>query len=312
MHTLRPATLGEDVAAVARLISTFESEPVSVEQVREWFEYLPEGRVSRRVVAEDDESGAVIGYSSVVREPWFPPDEYYVWLVVAEPFRGEGVGSALYADMEAFLREQSAKSLISEVRDNDPASLAFAEKRGYAINRHLFESVLDLATFNEQPFTKKLDALRKSGLRFFTLAQTADLPDNHRKLYELNRDTALDIPGVSEFMSFEEFEARVFGGEWFEPAGQIVAADGDHWVGMAAVRLYPESRGGYNLMTGVVKPYRGRGIAQALKLLAIRYARAAGMETLRTNNDSANAPMLAINHKLGYQPQPGKYLLKFE
>ena len=27
------------------------------------------------------------------------------------------------------------------------------------------------------------------------------------------------------------------------------------------------------------------------------------------DNDAQNAPMLAINRKLGYQPQPGKYLL---
>ncbi len=44
-------------------------------------------------------------------------------------------------------------------------------------------------------------------------------------------------------------------------------------------------------------------------LAAIRYAQAQGAHTIRTNNDSLNAPMLAINEKLGYGPQPGKYLL---
>ncbi len=65
-------------------------------------------------------------------------------------------------------------------------------------------------------------------------------------------------------------------------------------------------------MTGVVASYRGRKIALALKLLAIRYAWSHGAKTIRTHNDSLNAPMLAINRKLGYQPQSGKYRLRKE
>jgi GNAT superfamily N-acetyltransferase len=58
-------------------------------------------------------------------------------------------------------------------------------------------------------------------------------------------------------------------------------------------------------MTGVLREYRGRDIALALKLRAIQVARAREMRTMWTNNDSENAPMLAINRKLGYQPEPG-------
>jgi glutathionyl-hydroquinone reductase len=32
-------------------------------------------------------------------------------------------------------------------------------------------------------------------------------------------------------------------------------------------------------------------------------------ELMRTSNDSQNAPMLAINQQLGYQPQAGRYRL---
>ena len=57
--------------------------------------------------------------------------------------------------------------------------------------------------------------------------------------------------------------------------------------------------------TGVFKEYRGRKIALALKLLATRYARLLGATFIRTNNDSQNAPILAINKKMGYTPEPG-------
>jgi hypothetical protein len=57
--------------------------------------------------------------------------------------------------------------------------------------------------------------------------------------------------------------------------------------------------------TGVLKVNRGRHIGRALKLLTIRYARACGAAYIRTNNASHNAPILAVNRSLGYQPQPG-------
>jgi predicted GNAT superfamily acetyltransferase len=92
---------------------------------------------------------------------------------------------------------------------------------------------------------------------------------------------------------------------WFRPDGQILAADGDKYVGLSAVGYFKDSNSAYNLMTGVMPEYRGRKIALALKLLSIRAAKSWGVDTIRTNNDSQNAPMLAINHKLGYVPQPG-------
>ncbi len=115
-------------------------------------------------------------------------------------------------------------------------------------------------------------------------------------------------------MTYDEFVENVIGASWFRPEGQIFASDGDpakstEWIGLAGVRLLPEKRGAYNLMTGVLRSYRGRKIAQALKLLAIRYAKAQGAIYIRTTNDSLNVPMLAINDKLGYQRQPGKFIL---
>jgi hypothetical protein len=43
--------------------------------------------------------------------------------------------------------------------------------------------------------------------------------------------------------------------------------------------------------------------------LTIRYAKARGADAIVTNNDSQNAPMLAINRRLSYVPRPGIYRL---
>jgi RimJ/RimL family protein N-acetyltransferase len=80
-------------------------------------------------------------------------------------------------------------------------------------------------------------------------------------------------------------------------------------VGLAAVGFIEHTNRANNLITGVDRAYRGRMIALALKLLTIQYAKERGAEAIVTNNDSQNAPMLAVNRKLGYVPRPGIFRL---
>ncbi len=56
-------------------------------------------------------------------------------------------------------------------------------------------------------------------------------------------------------------------------------------------------------LTGVLPAWRGRGVAVALKVDALRRAREAGYLRVTTDNDERNAAMLAINARLGFEPQ---------
>lgn len=51
--------------------------------------------------------------------------------------------------------------------------------------------------------------------------------------------------------------------------------------------------------TGVLRSYRQRGLATALKVRTIEYAKANGYQAIRTGNEENN-PMLALNKKLGF------------
>ena len=64
--------------------------------------------------------------------------------------------------------------------------------------------------------------------------------------------------------------------------------------------------------TSVARGSRGRGIAVALKHLAIRAAIRRGAPALWTSNDSRNAAMLRVNAKLGFEDTPGVYYLRCE
>ena len=57
-------------------------------------------------------------------------------------------------------------------------------------------------------------------------------------------------------------------------------------------------------LTGVLREYRKKGVALALKLRSLELAQAMGAPRVSTWNESNNKGMLAINEKLGYQKEP--------
>lgn len=306
IRTARPES---DFPRIVDLVNLYERLPISLTQFHKWDEFLPPGRTCRRMVAVNNQD-QVAGYSQTSHETWYPPGHFYIWVITDPNLRGQGLGSVLFEEAQVFLREQGAVSQESEVRDDDPVSLKFAEKRGFEFQRHKFGSILDITMFDEKPYLEILHKLEMEGVRFFSLADMGDTMDARRKQYEVNYETVLDIPGAKQdWFSFEQFVELVCHSDWYRPEGQFAASIGETWVGLSAVQLLPEEKAAYNLMTGVRKPYRGRKIAQALKFLAIRYARENGARFFRTDNDSLNESILAINRKLGYKPEPGKYVL---
>ena len=307
MVTFRPLNLETDAARYAELRGIISPKPITVQQIREWEEHFPRDGIRQRVVALD-ENGVVVGYNNAAHVPYMLPNSFWIEVVVAPNCRRQGIGARLYDGALVFARAQGATRLECEVRDHEPAWLKFAQARGFQIDRHTFDSTLDLATFEEARFAGVIEAVEQQGIRFFTLADAGNTEENQRKLYELDKRNSLDIPGSEgTFPRFEDFRKFVFESSWFRADGQILAADGERWVGLGAVGYFANTNSTCNMHTGVLKEYRGRKIALALKLLAIRYSRACGAVLLRTDNDLQNAPILAINRKLGYKPEPGLY-----
>ncbi|MEM5775330.1 MAG: hypothetical protein AAGU05_10040, partial [Anaerolineaceae bacterium] len=111
---------------------------------------------------------------------------------------------------------------------------------------------------------------------------------------------------------FQDFEHRVCEAAWFNPAGQMVVIDtntGD-WAAMSAITRFAGRDYAYNLFTGVDKRYRRRKLAQAVKVIALRYARdVLGAHIVRTHHDAKNEPILAIDNKFGYTILPGEFVM---
>ncbi|MEF2965505.1 GNAT family N-acetyltransferase [Paenibacillus sp. M1] len=314
--------MGQDdsFAPVADLLNTIRTEPTTSELLREEEEQVPPGKLHYNEAGElagwdrpkwlaEDGKGNIVGFAMVSRAPWTEPGLMEFTLVIRPEVRGSGAGTALYDVTLQWAEEVKASRLITLIRDQDESSVAFANRRGYTAERHIFESVLDLSAFDGGgALFDSIGSAEQAGISFTTLADEPG-EESERKLYELYKATEPDIPGYSgDYPWFEEWRKWTIGRAGVRPELVRIARDGDRFIGVATLLQNEQTGAMYHEYTGVLREYRCRRIALALKLLAVRRAMASGVPYLRTNNDSMNVPMLRINRDLiGFRAEPGMF-----
>jgi GNAT superfamily N-acetyltransferase len=178
---LRPAEPQKDFPRMAELMNLTEPEPITVEEMVGWLRDAPKERIQQRMVALD-EQGQLVGFSNTGRNPWMTPGRFWIEVVTDPAVSQRGVGSQLYADGVQFARDHGATLLEAEVRDHLPDALHFAQQRGFQLDRHIFESTLDLATFDEERFAGVIESVEASGIRFFSLADLGNTEEAQRSM----------------------------------------------------------------------------------------------------------------------------------
>ncbi len=230
----------------------------------------------------------------------------FVWVAVCESDRQQGIGRALMNEALALGIERAAAELTSRVSDTDAAGLAFCAAFDFQPYLHMVNLDLDLQAWDESEFVALLERATATGLAFKTYAECGDSAAHRERLYTLNKTLSATIPRdqPQPFIDFERYVNDRLLPDTFPHEGIFLAVDGDDWIGMSQVSL--PARDAFSQMTGVLPAYRGRGIGQALKLLSIRFAKQNGQRSLKTFNDATNAPMIAVNEKLGFR-QRGRF-----
>jgi RimJ/RimL family protein N-acetyltransferase len=300
-----------DFERIAALLSAFETEPTSPASLLRWYQRELAQGLRMRVARVT--GGQVAGFHCLYRrgDPALANRDLY--LIVAPQYRGKGLGRRLFDDLLLNATEMGAARLFASVRDTDASSLRFAESRGFTIRAHGIEMELDLSSFDGGRFAPLIALLHAQGFHFTDMAELGDGEDTRRRLYQLNDSTAATTPGSvgdHPWNSFEDFNNRVCQSEWYRPEGQMVVIDmhTGAWAGMSAITRFEGADHAYNLFTGVDPAYRGRGLGQAVKVMALNYAaRSLGVRQVCTNHNALNEPMLAIDRKLGYVQIPGTY-----
>jgi RNA polymerase sigma factor (sigma-70 family) len=258
----------------------------------------------RQYLAEHAETGQLIGYGSIEQTIFLP--KYRLFLFVAPEWLRAGVGDLLLDRLEDEMRAAGAICVWHRNYARLTELLDFLNRRGYAETRRVWDLRLNVADFDPAPFQPLLERLSARGITFtnFAAERARDEASLHR-LHEFLNAVKADDPQRQPFIPVP-FEAVV---RWFEksfvlPDACFIAKLGAEYIGFTDLNhIEPTPNGIMHGFTGVARAQRRQGIATALKVHAIEYARQHGDQTVRAFNLPAHQPMLALNEKLGFRRQ---------
>lgn len=217
----------------------------------------------------------------------------FAGIAVHPAHRGEGIGSALWDCLSAHLDGIGARRIVVHSRADDDTK-AFVAKRGFSLEATETSSAVD-------PRAVTPPSPPPPGIDVLALSTFAEDPE---PVFRADYQSFLDEPGPSDTSGLT-YEAwlRLF---WDNPdcdreLSTVVLAAGSP-VGVSILNSDRATGRAVNGGTGVMPAFRGRGLGLLLKQHSLARAAAAGITRVITQNDATNAPMLAINARLGYEP----------
>ncbi|WFE67368.1 GNAT family N-acetyltransferase [Micromonospora sp. WMMD714] len=238
-------------------------------------------------VAEAD--GQIVGWASAYRNTETSvPDFGEVSLLHVHPeHRGRGTGTALLAAALAHLESLRIRRVRTWVRTD---SLSYARRHGFTPSRELRYSALDLRPAPPLPEPP-------AGVRLLPLTGL-----DPYQIYLLDVAAAAGEPGdvPVDATSYAYWRFASWENPGLDRAASTVAETDGALVALSLVKRDGDRM--WSDFTATRPEYRGRGLARLTKQTALHRAAGNGVRTAYTSNDEANAPMLAVNERLGYRP----------
>jgi GNAT superfamily N-acetyltransferase len=232
---------------------------------------------------------------------------------VAPEYRRQGIGTRLADEVERFAAANRVRWVEAEVRErNLPVALSFAGRRGYIELERYRSSIQTPSMVDLSGLEDLRSRLERDGIEIVAFP-AIDSPRARDELYRATLPIWRDMPHEPH-VDWEDPSPDAFRRGTFERpsvllGGYFVARDGERIVGLSYLVRRPDGDAEVG-DTGVLREYRRRGIARALKMMVTRYATEHGIKRVHTGNRSDNAGMLAINRELGFVP--GEQIVIFE
>ena len=289
--------------------ANYPENPLSVEEVRHDDATWNHAKYFRQRVVAEDAGGNVVGTGELTHHTSrFHPQKYWLDIYVDPAVQRRGHGSALYEHLMSILRERDAIETRTAAQETKPDVIAWLERRGFREVRRTWESRLEVGAFDSAAFAEAEPRAAAAGITLTTIGAELerDREGALRKAYDVHMAVSADVPGDEPFTPRDYDDWIKFAEEpTFLPDGYLIAKSGDEWVGESCLwknlTLPDVLQQG---ITGVVREHRGKGVAMALKVRGLHYARAKGYREIRTFNDSLNRPMLRINEAMGFVKRP--------
>ncbi|HLO98641.1 MAG TPA: GNAT family N-acetyltransferase [Fimbriimonas sp.] len=305
--TIRPWDLN-DVEGIVRVYNEFAPmHPLTVAIFMRELETL-EPRF-QNIIFVAEEQAEIVGVALMsCSASSYHPQRFLLDLGVSNAHRSKGIGTALYETTVNHLKTLDVLSISIQVGEENQSGLKFATKRGYVEQKRDFVSILDLSTFDPPTFSAKEQTVEIRSL------QETDSPEVRRQWYELWSRVRHDVPRSEPAtpLSFEFFEEQIVNEPDLVHSATLFAFVDSKMVGFTAgfhdvgANLFEQ------WLTGVDREFRGKHIALSLKVTQATEAKRLGIASVKTDNDTRNAPMLAVNDRLGFVRQPAVLSMKKE
>jgi GNAT superfamily N-acetyltransferase len=291
------ALRGDDLPQLTRLWRELRPDTVHSERgLRHLIGAFPERAQAAHWVAGGGHG--VVAWCFAHRRWWRAGSNAYVWIGVLPEARGRGLGGKLWELAERHVSELGAERVNADAV-GDADGERFLEQRGFSHARTVVISAVDPRSVDLGELAARQAQAEADGYRLLSYAE-AELP----ALYGLDMEASDDAPGedLPHELTFEDWKRDLIEQPDLTHEGSLVVAAGDATVAYCALSVDREGRRGRNEGTGTARAHRGRGLATLAKLAQLRWAAGQGIERIITDNDAQNAPMLAINRRLGYTP----------
>jgi len=258
----------------------------------------------RHYVVENAGAKQIIAYGAVEQTIYLPR---YRLLLLSDPqWLKRGAGDLLLDRLMADLREAQAITVSCRQYASEREVVSLLESRGFAETARVLDLRLKVVDADVSALAPLSRRLGDEGISISTFAEERVRdPRCVEKLYEFTTLLTQDDPARGPFVppAYNAREALM----WMEmkyvlPDAYFIAKRGDEYVGVSDVNLFEAVPGGLTQgFTGVKREYRRRGLATALKLFGIDYARSHGYEIVQTRNKPEQEAIRALNEKLGFE-----------
>ncbi|HXH61606.1 MAG TPA: GNAT family N-acetyltransferase, partial [Fimbriimonadaceae bacterium] len=264
-----------------------------------------------RVIAEQDD--VVVGYGRTCLIAPNARRSFASEVIVHPKAQRQGIGRAVFKEIERYARENGAQCTTLVVFDRIADTKPAIERLGYEEKTFYFQSSLDPRTFDVTEHNGVIARVCESGIQIRALSEFPATEQTDRAFHAVVHETELDVPFLDYFgvLGFDDYRKMMMGAQWFDRSGAFVAMHGEKIVGVTLVNPGSVDFNGEMFVshTGVVDGYRGKGIATALKARALEWAKAFGGTKVRTENNTANPAMRAVNQRLGFADTGGQWLM---
>jgi GNAT superfamily N-acetyltransferase len=281
---IRPAVVS-DAPAIVCLGREIDPDQLATDESFRALLERPAEPTTERLVAELD--GRIVA--------WAPSGAYesgdgWLWIGVVPLHRRHGLGSLLYERIEA--RLDALGVLGIETAPNDEDGRRFLVARGYEVDAVIRNLELDPRTVAPAPPPE-------GGIRVVSLAEALE---HAEVLFRLFSEARADVPAATPRppWTFDEWRVETIDSPLIDLDASVVVFDGDEPVALAWLMSDRAGRRAEALMAATHRDRRGRGLATLAKIESARRAAGLGITRILTSNNRENAPMLAVNRKLGF------------